>query len=111
MKERKIAPLTDEELEIEEMVKNGEFGPPVFDQKMKDILEEAASNSIATRKESRVNIRMTDRELDLVKAEAAREGIPYQTLMSSIIHKYLTKQLIDRRVFEEIKDSFFKKTG
>ena len=110
MKKRKYAPLTKEELEIEKMVENGEYGRAVYDPKMKAMLEDAARNSTASRKESRVNIRMTEQELDLVRAEASREGIPYQTLMSSIIHKYLTRQLVDKRVLDDLK-AVLKKTG
>ena len=53
---------------------------------------------------------MTEQELDLVRAEASREGIPYQTLMSSIIHKYLTRQLVDKRVLDDLK-AILKKAG
>ncbi|MBI4040949.1 MAG: hypothetical protein HY390_03660 [Deltaproteobacteria bacterium] len=47
------------------------------------------------RKEARINIRLVPEELESLKEAAESEGIPYQTLVSSIIHKYLTGTLID----------------
>ncbi len=42
-----------------------------------------------SRKDKRVNIRISSQDLELLQARALREGIPYQTLMSSILHKYV----------------------
>jgi len=44
-------------------------------------------------KDSRVNIRLSSQELNAIKYRAMREGIPYQTLISSVLHKYITGQL------------------
>lgn len=43
----------------------------------------------AQRKDKRVNIRMTDNDLIRFKRKAAEEGLPYQTLISSVLHKYI----------------------
>jgi len=48
-------------------------------------------------KDKRINIRMSSRDLNQVQVIAAQEGIPYQTLISSIIHKYVSGSLTDRR--------------
>ena len=48
-------------------------------------------------KDQRINIRMTSKDLDQIKIIAAQEGIPYQTLISSIIHKYVAGLLKDKR--------------
>ena len=40
------------------------------------------------RKDQRMNIRISQADLSRIKAKAAEEGIPYQTLVASIIHKY-----------------------
>ena len=48
-------------------------------------------------KNRRVSLRMTDWDFTKIQEEALREGLPYQSLLSSIIHKYLTGQLSDRR--------------
>ncbi len=44
-------------------------------------------------KDQRMNIRIAKRDLDRLKSKALEEGMPYQTLVSSIIHKYLTGKL------------------
>jgi predicted DNA binding CopG/RHH family protein len=44
-----------------------------------------------------INLRVNSHDLNLLKQKADQEGIPYQTLISSILHKYLTDQLIDQK--------------
>ena len=48
-------------------------------------------------KTRRVNLRMTDRDFNLAHVRAREEGIPYQTLLSSVIHKYLAGRLTESR--------------
>lgn len=55
---------------------------------------QAARN--AFNKTHRVNLRVTERDFDLAHARAREEGLPYQTLLSSVIHKYLSGRLIER---------------
>lgn len=45
------------------------------------------------RKTKRVNIRISASDLEGIKTKAIREGIPYQTLISSLLHKYVTGQI------------------
>lgn len=45
------------------------------------------------RKNMRLNIRISKMDLNGIKAKAAEEGAPYQTLIASIIHKYATGRL------------------
>ncbi|TNJ35968.1 antitoxin [Chlorobaculum thiosulfatiphilum] len=52
-------------------------------------LEESARATI--RKDKRVNIRISERDLKELQKIAQREGLPYQTLISSILHKYVNK--------------------
>lgn len=54
---------------------------------------EMASASLA--KNKRVNIRISSRDLDDIQAKAAEEAIPYQTLMASVLHKYVTGRLVE----------------
>jgi predicted DNA binding CopG/RHH family protein len=54
--------------------------------------------SIATAslaKDKRVNIRISSRDLQDIQARAAEEGIPYQTLMASVLHKFVTGRLAE----------------
>ena len=47
-------------------------------------------------KDRRVNIRISSKDLEDMRKKALQEGIPYQTLMASVIHKYVSGVLKDR---------------
>ena len=49
------------------------------------------------RKDKRVNIRVSSQDLQGVQKRALEEGIPYQTLIASLIHKYVSGGLVERR--------------
>jgi predicted DNA binding CopG/RHH family protein len=51
----------------------------------------------AFKKDRRVNIRISSRDLDEIKKRAIEEGIPYQTLIASVLHRYVSGRLVDRR--------------
>ena len=55
-------------------------------KKEKKQYEEYARNSLT--KQKRINIRMTERDLKKIQAKAVEEGLPYQSLISMLIHKY-----------------------
>ncbi len=57
-------------------------------QKIETLLEKI-------RKSRSINIRISENVLAELKRRSQREGLPYQTLISSILHKYVTDQLID----------------
>ena len=46
-------------------------------------------------KDKRVNIRISSYDLDSIQFKAAKEVIPYQTLMSRVPHKYVTGRLVE----------------
>jgi predicted DNA binding CopG/RHH family protein len=48
------------------------------------------------KKDARINIRLSSRDLRAIQAKALHEGIPYQTLISSLIHKYVDGQLVEQ---------------
>jgi predicted DNA binding CopG/RHH family protein len=58
-------------------------------------LREYARNTL--QKDKRINIRMSSKDLDQVQILSAEEGIPYQTLISSIIHKYVSGYLLEKK--------------
>jgi len=87
--------LTKEEREILESVEEGEWlRVSDFDIRADEIREAARST---LRKDKRVNIRMTERDFIHIQKTALHEGLPYQTLISSILHKYLNGRLIEKR--------------
>ena len=55
----------------------------------------ASIASVALAKDKRVNIRISSRDLEDIQAKAAEEGIPYQTLMASVLHKFVTGRLVE----------------
>ena len=54
----------------------------------------AARNTL--KKDKRINLRLTQKDYQQIQIKAIEEGIPYQTLISSIIHKYLNGSLAPR---------------
>ena len=81
--------LTDEEKKIEEVMEN--LVPVSGDKKKKidTILARA-------RKNRSISLRIADYDLERLKEKAANDGIPYQTLINTILHKYITNQLLER---------------
>jgi predicted DNA binding CopG/RHH family protein len=57
-------------------------------------LEEAARATLA--KDQRINIRLSSPVLAALRARAIEEGMPYQTLIASILHKFATGRLVEK---------------
>lgn len=55
----------------------------------RQLYEKIAKNTLD--KTKNINIRLPERVVSRLKAKAAQEGIPYQTLASSILHKYVSQ--------------------
>ena len=87
--------LDDEEKDILESYERGEWMPVKNPKKEIEKLKRYAKNTL--QKDKRINIRMTSKDLDQVQVIAVQEGIPYQTLVSSIIHKYVSGYLVERK--------------
>ncbi len=86
--------LDAEELDILERFERGEFrSVPDVAQEI-ERARQAARNTL--KKTKRVNLRVTERDFNLAHARAREEGIPYQTLLSSVIHKYLSGRLVEK---------------
>ena len=49
------------------------------------------------RKDKRVNIRISEKDLVGLQKKAVEEGLPYQTMISSILHKFLSGRLIEKK--------------
>lgn len=48
------------------------------------------------KKDKRVNIRISSKDLEALQKRALEEGLPYQTLIASVLHKYVNGRLVDR---------------
>ena len=64
-------------------------------------------------KNKRVNIRISSRDLEGLQAKAAEEGVPYQTLMASVLHKFVSGRLVDtqRRITTRSSRTARKRTA
>ena len=84
---------TKEELEIVDYIEDG--APESVSDKAEKIaaLKSAVSKKYNQRKA--INIKVLESDLELIKAKALKEGMPYQTLINSVLHKYVTNQLGD----------------
>lgn len=49
-------------------------------------------------KDRRINIRLSSGDLSDIQVKALEEGVPYQTLIASVLHKYVTGRLAERHV-------------
>lgn len=78
--------LDKEEKEILRAFEDGKLVRVKDFEREKKKLREAAINTL--NKTRNINIRLTERDLLKLKAKAIKEGIPYQTLVSSILHRY-----------------------
>jgi len=87
--------LTKEEQEILESVESGEWQSIPKVEEAGALYQAAAKATL--RKDKRVNIRMTERDLVHFQKTAMHEGLPYQTLISSVLHKYINGRLAEKR--------------
>lgn len=86
--------LYDDEKELFESVEKGEWSSI---ENLADEIAVAREAVEATYgKDQRMNIRISSRDMNSLKVRAREEGIPYQTLVSSILHKYLRGRLVEK---------------
>lgn len=87
-------PIDEEEKDLMESIEKGEWRSVGNIEKEKEKAIVAARNTL--RKDKRINLRLTQKDYYQIQVKAIEEGIPYQTLISSIIHKYLNGSLNQR---------------
>ena len=87
--------LTEEEQEILGSFERGEWVPVKDLSKRKRELIRYARNTL--KKDKRLNIRISERDLNELQKKAVSEGLPYQTFVSSIIHKFVNGKLVDAK--------------
>ena len=88
--------LDQEESELLDSIESGEWES--IDNVKEEISfhREIAKNTL--KKNKRVNLRISSKDLEAIKTFAVEEGLPYQTLMSSVLHKFITGRLVDKQV-------------
>ena len=83
-----------EEQELLKTIENDEWKSVLNKKELIEKLQNAAKNTML--KDQRMNIRIAKKDLEGLKTKALEEGIPYQTLVSSVLHKYVIGKLIDQ---------------
>ncbi len=86
--------LDQEEQELLEAFESGEFESDLTPSR-KEFIEQSAAQTF--KKDKRINIRISGRDLAAIQRRALEEGMPYQTLVASILHKYISGSLYDVR--------------
>ena len=87
--------MNAEERDILDRFERGELRSAPSVEREIDAARRAARNTF--NKTRRVNLRVTERDFNLAHSRAREEGMPYQTLLSSVIHKYLSGRLTEKR--------------
>jgi len=81
--------LLDEEKTIENEIEELKPVSGIKRKKIENILTQA-------RKNKSISLRISNFDLEKLKEKANNEGVPYQTLITSILHKYITNQLFEK---------------
>lgn len=84
--------LDDEEQDILDAYEADEFESDLTPER-RLFLARVAEETI--KKDKRINIRISSRDLSAIRRRAMEQGMPYQTLVSSILHKYVSGGLYD----------------
>ncbi len=84
-------PLSKEERVILDAIEEGRWEIVRPTQGELQRYAEIARNTL--RKSKRVNIRISEADLSEIKSRAAQEGMPYQTLITSLLHKYISGRM------------------
>ena len=86
--------LEEEEKEILESFERNEWEP------VPDLEKEVKRHQVYARntlkKDKRINIRISSKDLEELQLFAVEDGIPYQTLISSILHRFLSGRLVEK---------------
>ena len=82
--------LAKDERKLLSSVERGEWRA-VTDKNALGKYRDAARQTL--KKDARLNIRISSHDLEILRKEAMSEGLPYQTFVSSLLHKYVTRSL------------------
>jgi predicted DNA binding CopG/RHH family protein len=86
--------LENDEKEILKDFESGDFtSVDNVDEELK-LAKQAASNFM--KRDSRINIRISAADLNMVRRIAVQQDLPYQTLLASVIHKFVTGRLVSK---------------
>lgn len=81
------------ELEVLKAFEKGKLKSVATKSELEKLKAAARATAI---KDRRVNIRLSSIDLSDIQVKAMEEGVPYQTLIASVLHKYVTGRLLDK---------------
>jgi len=87
-------PLDAEEKALMESIEGEEWQSVENIEQEKDKALEAAQATL--KKDRRINLRLTEKDYYQIQIKAIEEGVPYQTLIASLVHKYLNGSLVSQ---------------
>lgn len=90
-----MSTIDDDERELLEAYEQGQLKSVATKNALESLKAAARATAI---KDKRVNIRLSTSDLRDIQVRALEEGIPYQTLIASILHKYVTGKLTERSI-------------
>ena len=90
-----MSKLDRQERELLESVDRGEWQSIAGGKKARKRYQEYAKATF--KKDRRVNIRISTKDLEAIQKRAIEEGIPYQTLIASLLHKYVSGRLVEKK--------------
>jgi len=90
---RQMPELDADELDILQAYERGELVSVATPDELARVRDAARATAV---KDRRVNIRLSSGDLADIQARALQEGMPYQTLIASVLHKYVSGRLVER---------------
>ena len=93
--------LTKEEKDIEKSL-DGDQWVEAEDTLKQEVVQAAKHGVSSKKREARVNIRLMQGTVELIRHKAEEEGLGYQTLMSSVLHKYALGRLVEKKIFDDV---------
>lgn len=85
--------LDPEETEVLDAYEHDELTSVITKAERARLQQSARATGV---KDRRINIRLSSAELSDLQTRALQEGMPYQTLIASVLHKYVTGRLVDQ---------------
>lgn len=89
------------ELEVLQAYESGELIPGATRTELERMQNAARATAI---KDQRINIRLSSNDLRDIQTKALQEGLPYQTLIASVLHKYVTGRFTEKS-FDETQQA------
>ena len=96
MKNKKYAFEDEADIAAIEAFERGALKPVPHQKKALETARQAAIH-FRLKKQARINIRLPEMDLEGLRERAAEEGMPYQTLIASVLHKFVSGRLVEAR--------------